>query len=197
MSGADGTFIDFERTPRYRLGDLNLTPLIDVLFILIVFFMLTTTFMRLESLELGLPSSGAPMMEKDDRVHLFVYASGDMALGQRKLSQEELDASLARLIAKDAGTKIMVLTADGVTMQQLVGVMDRVYMLGGKSLFVRKWDNAPTPAPMPVAAAPAPAASKEDVNAIEIFRAEDVKRPAISKKPSLARRPDIRDLWGE
>ena len=46
------------------------------------------------------------------------------------------------MFAKDANTRIMLLTADGVTMQQLVNAMDRVYMSGGKSLFVRKAGTA-------------------------------------------------------
>ena len=97
--------------------------------------------MRIESMELILPSAGGKTAEKADILHLFIYANGDMALGQRKVSQGELTESLGRIFEKDPNTKIMVLTADGVTMQQLVGTMDRIYVAGGKSLFVRKWEN--------------------------------------------------------
>jgi len=143
------TFIEFERTPRRRIGELNLTPLIDILFILIIFFMLTTSFMRIESLEIILPSSAGKAVDSDNTVHLFVYANGTLALGKRRISQAELGESLARILEKGPGTKIMLLTADGVTTQQLVGVMDRVSIAGGSSLFVRKWDNAPLEAKKP------------------------------------------------
>lgn len=142
--------MDFERTKTRKSGMMNLTPLIDVLFILIIFFMLTTSFMRVESMELILPSAGGKTADKQDIVHLFIYASGDMAIGQRKVTQDELTESLSRMFQGDSNTKIMLLTADGVTMQQLVNVMDRVYMSGGKSLFVRKWDTAPASATQPV-----------------------------------------------
>jgi hypothetical protein len=56
------------------------------------------------------------------------------------------------MFTKDPATKIMLLTADGVTMQQLVNVMDRIYMAGGQSLFVRKWENAPKPSSQTAAA---------------------------------------------
>ena len=131
--------MDFERTRNRSVISLNLTPLIDVLFILIIFFMLTTSFMRIESLELILPSVSAKAADKQDMVHLYVYANGDIALGQRKIDIQELTDTLTRMLEKDPNTRIMVLTADGVTMQQLVNLMDRVYMMGGKSLFVRKW----------------------------------------------------------
>lgn len=128
---------------RRRIGHLNLTPLIDVLFILIIFFMLTTSFMKLESLELVLPSAAGGAAKNNEVVHLFVYPNGDMVLGQRKLTTEELTASLSRMFGKDESTPVMLLTAEGVTVQQMVGVMDRVYMAGGKSLMVRPWKNPP------------------------------------------------------
>ena len=132
--------MEFERTSRYKTGSLNLTPLIDVLFILIIFFMLTTSFMRVESMELILPSAGKPE-SKQESVHIYVSANGDMTMGSRKLSESELAESLTRLFEQDPGTRIMLLTAEGVSVQQMVGIMDRIYMMGGKSLFVRKWDR--------------------------------------------------------
>lgn len=54
--------MEFERTSRRKVN-LPLIPLIDVIFILIVFFMLTTSFMRIESLELLLPSSAGKAAE--------------------------------------------------------------------------------------------------------------------------------------
>lgn len=140
--------IEFERS-RKKIGTLPLTPMIDIMFILIIFFMLTTTFMRIESLELLLPSTGAKTAEKSDVMHLFIQANGDMLLGSRKVDQDGLIKTLKRLLEKDEDTRIMLLTAEGVTMQQLVGVMDRIYLIGGRSLFVRKWETAPAAARKP------------------------------------------------
>ena len=146
--------MEFERSRKRKTGSLNLTPMIDVMFILIIFFMLTTTFMRIESLELNLPSvSAKAAADKGEVMHLFIQANGDMLLGQRKVDQEELIESMKRLFEKDTNTKVMLLSAEGVTMQQLVGIMDRVYMAGGRSLFVRKWQSAPPAATQPTAGA--------------------------------------------
>ncbi len=132
----------FDRSTERTFNNLNLTPLIDILFILIIFFMLTTSFMKIESLELILPSAGGKASANKDVVHLFIYPNGDMALGKRRVDPDDLNQSLVRMFERDAHTKIMLLTAEGVTMQQLVSIMDRVYIAGGKSLFVRKWENS-------------------------------------------------------
>lgn len=129
--------MDFERTSRRSLN-LPLTPLIDVVFILIIFFMLTTSFVKIESLELMLPSAGKAL-DKKEVTHIFIQANGDVILGKRTVEPEELSESLLRIFSQDPASPVMLLTADGVTMQQLVAVMDRVSGAGGKSLFVRKW----------------------------------------------------------
>lgn len=182
-----GPFIEFERSSRRRLGDLNLTPLIDILFILIIFFMLTTSFMRMESMELVLPSAAGKAASSDDMVHIFVYANGNVALGQRHVDQEELTESLSRMFSGDSNTKVMLLTADGVTMQQLVSIMDKIHMAGGKSLLVRKWETAPEAAKKPAVAkiidVPVPVVKRE-------AKPRKVERGVYGKA-------DIRDLYGE
>jgi len=62
-------------------------------------------------------------------------------LGEKTVEPEELSSLLIRLFGKDPSAPIMVLSADGVTMQQLVAVMDRVTIAGGRSLYVRKWEG--------------------------------------------------------
>lgn len=131
--------MEFKRTPRHIIN-LPLTPLIDVVFILIIFFMLTTSFMKVESLELMLPSSGS-VSSKKEVTHIFVKQNGQLIIGKREVEPEELSETLVRLFENDKSTPVMVLTDDGVTMQQLVAVMDRVTGAGGKSLFVRKWEK--------------------------------------------------------
>lgn len=139
--------LEFARTSRRTLN-LPLTPLIDVVFILIIFFMLTTSFMRIESLELMLPSAGKAAAKKEV-THIFVKENGEIILGRRDVEPDELSETLTRLFQGDPTASVMLLSADGVTMQQLVAVMDRVSAAGGKSLFVRKWadegKNSDTP----------------------------------------------------
>lgn len=129
--------LEFGRTSRRALN-LPLIPLIDVVFILIIFFMLTTSFMRIESLELMLPSVGKAASKKEV-THIFVKENGEIILGRRDVDPEELSEALLRIFAGDPAASVMLLSEDGVTMQQLVAVMDRVSAAGGKSLFVRKW----------------------------------------------------------
>lgn len=131
--------MDFRTKEKEGMRGILLTPLIDVTFILIIFFMLTTSFMRVESMELILPSAGGKAAEKQEVVRLYLYQNGDFQLGKRKLESDELDGTLKAMFEKDSATKMMLLTEQGVTMQQMVNAMDRIYTSGGQSIFVRKW----------------------------------------------------------
>ena len=131
--------MEFERTHKGPMRALPLTPLIDVTFILIIFFMLTTSFMKLESLELILPSKGGKAADKQEVVRVYLYENGDLQLGNRKVTVDELNDNLKTMFTRDPETKMMVLTAEGVTMQQMVSAMDRINEAGGRSIFVRKW----------------------------------------------------------
>lgn len=124
---------------RQKIRGLPLTPLIDVVFILIIFFMLTTSFMRIESLELILPSKGGKAAEKQEVVRVYLHENGDIKIGRQILDIGEMDDALAKIFTADPDTRMMVLTTDGVTMQQMVNVMDHINAAGGKSIFVRKW----------------------------------------------------------
>ncbi len=94
--------------------------------------------MRIESLELMLPSTGK-VSDKKEVTHIFIRENGDLILGQRNVEPDELSQTLVRLFSDNPSSPVMLLSAEGVTMQQLVAVMDRVTAAGGKSLFVRKW----------------------------------------------------------
>lgn len=131
--------MEFTRTKRNAMRGLPLTPLIDIVFLLIIFFMLTTTFMKVESMELIMPSKGGSSTEKQEVVRLYLYENGDIQLGKSKLDAAQLDEHLKAMFEQNASTKMMVLTEEGVTMQQMVSAMDRINLAGGQSIFVRKW----------------------------------------------------------
>lgn len=131
--------IHFERRAK-RMPELPLVPLIDVVFILIVFFMLTTNFMQYESMELKLPAAGsAKISEARDVVRVFVHDDGRTTFGERQVDAAELERTLKALFAKDAQTKVVLFSAESVSVQKLVSVMDMVYLAGGRSLFVKRW----------------------------------------------------------
>ncbi len=136
--------IEFERT-RKSVRNLPLTAMIDVVFILIIFFMLTTSFMRYESMELLLPSAGGgKAANAKDVARIVINNDNSINFGQRRVSEQELNHTLETILTDNPNQRVVVFTDNKVSMQKLVSVMDMVTVAGGKSLYVRPLEK-PSP----------------------------------------------------
>ncbi len=69
---------------------VNITPLIDVVFLLLIFFMVSTTFTKESHLEINLPeASGEPLPGEKQEVEVLINAQGGLAVnGQRLVAAE-------------------------------------------------------------------------------------------------------------
>jgi biopolymer transport protein ExbD len=119
-----------------RAKEMDLTPLIDIVFQLVIFFMLTTTFVASESLELSLPSKGAGAPLGSEMLRIEIRSNGSVQLNQASMSSAQLEEMLFNRIGANPEVKIGIFSTPGVSVQQLVSVMDIVYLAGGKHVKV-------------------------------------------------------------
>lgn len=129
--------MDIERSAR-RSNAVNLTPLIDVVFLLIVFFMLSTSFVVSESMELSLPSQGGASEVAKDVWVLRVLADGDIRDGSDALPLNKLRTRAAEKLKDTPDQNILLLAGDGTSVQQLVSVLDVIYLAGGRQVQMDK-----------------------------------------------------------
>jgi biopolymer transport protein ExbD len=132
--------MEFERDSR-RTRELNLTPLVDIILMLVIFFMLSTSFIVSESMELSLPGgqASAPL---PDVVRIQIMPSGDVLVNQQTLSRTGLNQLLVTQLANNPQSKIAIYTTPGVSVQQLVSILDEVYLTGGTNVQVDKIEYA-------------------------------------------------------
>ncbi len=114
--------------------DINLTPLIDVVFLLLIFFMVSTTFNRDSELGIELPQASPEAKERSsDTVEVSVDAQGRYYVNGRRLVNTQLK-TLKQAIAKaarDQEAPPILLSADAQTPHQaVIVVMDAVQQLG-------------------------------------------------------------------
>ena len=114
--------------------DVNLTPLIDVVFLLLIFFMVSTTFDRHAKLKVDLPEASAKMTQQQEApVILSIDAKGNYFINDRQVvntSLETLKAALQKSVA-DKQDVSLVLRADARTPHQfVVRAMDAASQLG-------------------------------------------------------------------
>lgn len=124
--------MEFERTRR-RTPELNLTALIDIVFHLMVFVMLTTTFVVSESMELSLPA-GKASAPAANVLRLKLASDGSVDLDGEYMNIERMNDALGARVAAAPETRIAIFTTPGVSVQQLITVMDAVYLAGGRNV---------------------------------------------------------------
>ncbi len=113
---------------------VNLTPLIDVVFLLLIFFMVSTTFTKESHLEIDLPqSSGEPSKPTVKEIEVVINAAGEYSVNERPLVNNQED-TLKKAVQKlsSGDTKLpFIITADAKTdHEHVVRVMDVAGQLG-------------------------------------------------------------------
>ncbi|MAL98966.1 ExbD/TolR family protein [Hydrocarboniclastica marina] len=119
---------------------INLTPLIDVVFLLLIFFMVSTTFTRESHLEIVLPEADAEAAEiQADQVDVVITASGDISVNGRPLVDNDAQ-TLRRAVAEvtEGNNELpFIITADAQTAHELVvRAMDVAGRLGFSKLSI-------------------------------------------------------------
>ena len=118
--------------------DVNLTPLIDVVFLLLIFFMVSTTFDRETEISIELPeSSGKPLENKRQLVEISIDEKGRYFVNKEEVINTQID-TLKLAIKKAAGDEAkprLLLSADKATPHQaVITAMDAARQLGFVSL---------------------------------------------------------------
>ncbi|HBA32534.1 MAG TPA: biopolymer transporter ExbD [Gammaproteobacteria bacterium] len=125
--------MNFRTRPRDDL-DINITPLIDVVFILLIFFMVSTTFQKSAELQVQLPESTAtPADDVPVSIEVVINAQGQFFLNGRELVNNQLATVRAAMqsIAEGKTELPVIVRADARTPHQaVVTAMDAASQLG-------------------------------------------------------------------
>ena len=116
-------------------ANVELTPLIDVVFLLLIFFMVSTTFIRETQLKINLPESSGELQEVEaGTIEIVVDRSGDYAVNDRLLVNSEKDTlvrALREVMDPDKPSPLVVITADALSAHQsVVRAMDAAGTVG-------------------------------------------------------------------
>jgi len=129
--------VRFPRRPKHDNG-INLTPLIDVVFLLLIFFMVTTTFTRETRMLLSLPEAdGDTAKSVQAPLELVVARDGSYAVNGQNLINRDIKTIMAALRDASAGNSEipLVISADAQsTHQAVITAMDAAGRSGFETL---------------------------------------------------------------
>lgn len=126
--------MNFQRDHRRDEPEINLIPLIDVLLVILIFLMVSTTYARFSELKINLPTSGAEQTpNKPKQIEITVDANGNYQINDAMLAQATPSA-LANALKQAAGSDndpVLVINADAkATHQSVINVMEAARQAG-------------------------------------------------------------------
>jgi len=125
--------MQFRRKSRAEIT-INLAPLIDVIFLLVIFFAVSTTFLDTAGLQLELPESSSTAQQEAEDISVYLGADGELSFGEEIVDHEQLKARLQSALS-ETDRKVVVLRADTHTEHgAVVEIMDLIRDSGAEGL---------------------------------------------------------------
>ena len=126
---------------------VNLTPLIDVVFILLIFFMLVSSFSQWRELPLEL-STAASVSKSNPSISFVVLKQTEViALNKQPISLKQLLKTLSARLAADAKHQIVLRAEQGVPLQQLISVLEKLKAFAANNVSLAKNEVSQSNAP--------------------------------------------------
>lgn len=123
-------------SPKKRRAILNITPLIDVLFILIIFFTVSSTFLEQPGIKLQLPQAQSSQPERVEKAILTIDANGKLFLGGNAVTDRDLPGQLKALIENTVDKSLIVNADKRVNHGRVVELMDIARRNGVQKLII-------------------------------------------------------------
>ncbi len=121
--------------PIHRKRIVSLTPLIDVVFLLLIFFMLASSFLQTQSIAVLTPAPDPEEVETDRHVvEVWVLTDGTLRLDGEQIAQDALSDGIRNNLGGDPEAVVSILAENGSAVQPLISAIEAARNGGAKSI---------------------------------------------------------------
>ena len=119
-------------------AEINITPMLDIVFIMLIFFIVTTSFVKEKGLEVSRPSNSPPKEIKKNKGPIVVKidANGNIMLQGRMLEHKAVEANLEREKAEKPDSPLIIAAHPDAETEALVTILDAAEAVGVENVSV-------------------------------------------------------------
>jgi len=115
----------------------NLTPLIDMVFLLLIFFLLTANFLRKEAISVHLPAAkSATVQNETNEITVVITANGKMFINQIPMDLTSIYHLFSEKVKQKQEITIVVKADKATPVEWVIKVIDRAKLAGVKRIFI-------------------------------------------------------------
>ena len=122
---------NFYQREEKELISINITPLIDIVFLLLVFFMLATSFIQKSTIEVNLSSGKTVEIENQkNTVVLILNKKGQVYLNKKLINISNIRNEITNIIEKNPKYKILIKSHKKIAVQKVIRLIEEVRLAG-------------------------------------------------------------------
>lgn len=111
-------------------SEINLTPMLDVVFIMLIFFIVTANFIKEPGLEINRPDSETSEVQENAAILIAVGPIGEIYMDGRRIDVRQVKANVIRMIAENPQGTVVIQADEKSTADTIIDVMDEVREAG-------------------------------------------------------------------
>lgn len=111
-------------------ADINITPLIDIVFIMLIFFIVTTSFVKETGVEVDRPSANTAQQQDQGSILIAIRENGEIWFNKRNIDLRAVRANVERAHAENPEGGVVIIADKQSATGSLVDVMDQVKLAG-------------------------------------------------------------------
>ena len=108
----------------------NITPMLDVVFILLIFFIVTANFIKDPGLEINRPDSETAEITENAAILIAIGPAGEIYMDGRRIDVRQVKANVIRLMAENPQGAVVMQADEKATAEKMIAVMDEVREAG-------------------------------------------------------------------
>lgn len=115
---------------------LDMTPMLDIVFIMLIFFIVTTSFVREAGITVNSPSAETAEQQESANIFIAISETGAVWIDRRQVDIRTVRAIVARLHASNPEGSVVIQSDRRASTEQLMQVMDQVRLAGISSIAI-------------------------------------------------------------
>lgn len=116
--------------------ELDMTPMLDIVFIMLIFFIVTTSFVKESGVAVSTPSAQTASQQENVNIFIAITAEGEVWIDRRPVDPRSVRAIVARLHADSPEGSVIIQSDEEASTRMLVDVMDQVRLAGVESIAI-------------------------------------------------------------
>lgn len=122
-------------------NQVDLTPMLDVVFIMLIFFIVTSTFVKEAGVDVTRPDAETASVAESNSVQIGITAANQIFFEKREIDARAVRANVEKALAENPGAAVIIVADRNSNTSALIEVMDQARLAGATSVSVASENN--------------------------------------------------------